>query len=480
MLLLQLSSQTANSSQPAATLPVFQAPASAVWINSLWFLSLILSLASALFGMIAKQWLREYMEWTTTSWLPQNFLALRQTRFEAFNEWKVPAIIAAIPGLLEIALILFFSGLIVFLWTINFIVAGVSITVIAISITLAVLATILPVFYRQCPYKSPTGWACLRVVWLLAVAWERLIKKAWRRIRWDSRCGRFIQHLQIRFHTCISWRERDSGSDSKILVELGRVEVCFAVAGHRMPLKCNDGGLRAVEALVNLTALRRAFLWIQETSQNEYLLQAVEQCAAMRVTDRCPPLTLLIFDFSVACQALNADPKWLCQKLDEGYDIILVGDQVEYASLRYQDRLSIGHDDERGALALKRARPQLLRQLAQTLAYDLSLLFDHIDVKQAYHNEVSARFLMRIISLCVYLTYEVNSDQRAFLNCLAPHFHRFCEMDCALPGLAITLFVLLCGYPESIVERRECPISFPWSVSDPHVQRSISGVQNSH
>ncbi|EKM53465.1 uncharacterized protein PHACADRAFT_55920, partial [Phanerochaete carnosa HHB-10118-sp] len=40
----------------------FSPSASARWINALFFASLLLSLAAALFGILAKQWLREFMQ----------------------------------------------------------------------------------------------------------------------------------------------------------------------------------------------------------------------------------------------------------------------------------------------------------------------------------------------------------------------------------------------------------------------------------
>ena len=89
--------------------PAKAAPSS-VWFNSLWFLSLILSSAAALFGMLGKQWLKEYMKWTTMSQPPEIKICLRQVRYDAFGDWYMPVIIAFIPGLLEIALILFLVG----------------------------------------------------------------------------------------------------------------------------------------------------------------------------------------------------------------------------------------------------------------------------------------------------------------------------------------------------------------------------------
>lgn len=453
-LLLQLSSQTANSSQPAASLPDFQPPNSAVWINSLWFLSLILSLTSALFGMIAKQWLREYMEWTTTSWLPQRTITLRQKRFEAFEEYKVPAIIATIPALLEVALILFFSGLIIFLWTINRTVAGVSIAAIGTSITLAILATVLPVFHRRCPYKSPTGWACLRLVWPIAGTWEGLRRKLYVRSPPGSHLERLAVYLRCDKYS--SWRERDFASGSAVLSKeasntLRGAEVRFvSKGGVVIDFKSARRDVRSV----NIAALGRAFAWIHATSQNEPLLDAVVHCAETRVIDRCAPLALLAFDFSVTCQALGMEPRWMCNCLDRLYDITLEGDRVEHASLRHDWRhwldefwLSTSLD------RLRRTQPHLVTQLAKTLTRNLNELLSTIDLERAYENKASARFLMRIAAFCISITSKVNDD-RTFVDCLAPPFLKLLDIDavCELRGLRSTLFELLFLHPDSIVE----------------------------
>ncbi|EIW53896.1 uncharacterized protein TRAVEDRAFT_98338, partial [Trametes versicolor FP-101664 SS1] len=52
-----------NSTQPAyrqTDTPTPRAPRAAVWLNALWFSSLILSLSSASVGIMVKQWLNEY------------------------------------------------------------------------------------------------------------------------------------------------------------------------------------------------------------------------------------------------------------------------------------------------------------------------------------------------------------------------------------------------------------------------------------
>ena len=137
----------------------FTPPASARWINALFFTSLVLSLAAALFGILAKQWLREYMQWNSPLATPRENVIIRQFRFEAWESWNAAATIAAVPALLEIAMILFLVGMIILLWTLDDVVAMVLTVVVSLFLSVVSVFTVLPIFVRRCPYKSPTAWA---------------------------------------------------------------------------------------------------------------------------------------------------------------------------------------------------------------------------------------------------------------------------------------------------------------------------------
>lgn len=50
-----------NVTSPSQDPPLFAAPEWALWVNGLWFASLIVSLATASFSMLVKSWLREYL-----------------------------------------------------------------------------------------------------------------------------------------------------------------------------------------------------------------------------------------------------------------------------------------------------------------------------------------------------------------------------------------------------------------------------------
>ncbi|GJE92338.1 hypothetical protein PsYK624_084920 [Phanerochaete sordida] len=165
------------------------------WINALFFLSLIFSLAAAFFGILAKQWLREYMLWNYPTDNARDNVLLRQARFDALEEWQVGAIIASVPALLELAMILFLVGVTILLWTLDTVVAIV--VTVAVVLFLAVVAAfmVLPVIFRRCPYKSPTAWA-------LAVLYDFVCALAeYTHARWESYAENVRRVRRIRaFH----------------------------------------------------------------------------------------------------------------------------------------------------------------------------------------------------------------------------------------------------------------------------------------
>jgi hypothetical protein len=131
-------------------------PSRIVAVNVLWFSALILSLFTALFGILAKQWLHAYSKWSEDA-LPKETLALRYFYQEGFIRWRVPEIIGILPTLLQVALLLFVIGLVIHLWTLHVVLAGVLSVMAVAMIVLASLTIALPVFYTDCPYKSPLG-----------------------------------------------------------------------------------------------------------------------------------------------------------------------------------------------------------------------------------------------------------------------------------------------------------------------------------
>ncbi|KAF9554481.1 hypothetical protein CPC08DRAFT_611873, partial [Agrocybe pediades] len=144
---------------------------SAEQINSFWFMSLVLSLATALIGIISLQWLREYQSYANFN--SEEKFAIFNMRRDGFEKWHVPKVFAALPLLLQGALVLFLAGMVDFSLALRIKVRIPIIVAIALTLAFLLLTTILPTFQGllylfhlptmngpqhlvpQCPYKSP-------------------------------------------------------------------------------------------------------------------------------------------------------------------------------------------------------------------------------------------------------------------------------------------------------------------------------------
>jgi hypothetical protein len=164
-LLRQISQQLANSSFPSAPgSSQFQVQRSDVRVNVCWFVSLLLSLVVALFGIFLKQWTRSYIKWTDVT-PDQEAVALRQFRYRSLETWRIAAILALLPTLLQLSVIVFLSGLLVFLSGLDRTVAIVMIVLTSIAFFLVAAVTFLPVVSWTCPYRSPLSEVLALSLW---------------------------------------------------------------------------------------------------------------------------------------------------------------------------------------------------------------------------------------------------------------------------------------------------------------------------
>ncbi|KAL1940374.1 hypothetical protein VTO73DRAFT_8946 [Trametes versicolor] len=149
--------QQGDSSSP----PV---PRWAVWLNTLWFTSLILSLSSASIGIMVKQWLNEYTsgissESESEAGISRQTARLRQYRLNNLIEWHVGDIVNSIPVLLQVSLALFLAGLLVLLWTLHPTVATISSVFAGLLGAFTLATVVLPSIKPGCAYLSPQSLA---------------------------------------------------------------------------------------------------------------------------------------------------------------------------------------------------------------------------------------------------------------------------------------------------------------------------------
>lgn len=143
-----------HSTSPAPlSFTQFEPTANAIRINNLWNASLVISLATASFGILVKQWLREYTKFVTS--FPQGRLRIRKFRRSGLETWKVLTIAACLPLLLQLALGLFFLGLCYYTAELHSSVRNTTLPLVAGWAFIFLFVTVSPLFSAHCPYKTP-------------------------------------------------------------------------------------------------------------------------------------------------------------------------------------------------------------------------------------------------------------------------------------------------------------------------------------
>ncbi|KAJ3482294.1 hypothetical protein NLI96_g7070 [Meripilus lineatus] len=144
-----------NATYVPSSLPTgpFTPKQSSVWLNGLWFVALVLSLTTASLGLLVKQWLRECAD--NPGITPEEHRRIRAFRSVGLRWYKVYEMAAILPLLLQISLILFLTGLVLFTRTVHATIGRVIMGLVVAWGAFLVITTILPWFSASCPYKTP-------------------------------------------------------------------------------------------------------------------------------------------------------------------------------------------------------------------------------------------------------------------------------------------------------------------------------------
>jgi hypothetical protein len=149
-------SNVANGSHTPYSRPKFTASTVSISINCLLFASLGASLVAALASVIALQWVADYDAAITRGGSsPEDRAKRRQFRFAGVVQWRMAEIIAALPLLLYCSVILFWAGMIQWMWDINHIVAYVVAGTTALAVLFYFTTTILSTVYVSAPFRTP-------------------------------------------------------------------------------------------------------------------------------------------------------------------------------------------------------------------------------------------------------------------------------------------------------------------------------------
>ncbi|KAJ7476437.1 hypothetical protein FB451DRAFT_1366209 [Mycena latifolia] len=170
-LLVQISRQLDPSSNgksadaiAAASASFTPSPASLA-CNTLWFLSLGLSLACALIATLVEQWSRDFIQRTEMRPSPIVRARIFSYLYFGMERFGMHAVVEFIPLLLHVSLLLFFAGLVAFLLPINLVVMVVAAVLLGFIAATYMYLTVLPIISSDSPYRTPlsnVAWGVFR------------------------------------------------------------------------------------------------------------------------------------------------------------------------------------------------------------------------------------------------------------------------------------------------------------------------------
>ncbi|KZV70114.1 hypothetical protein PENSPDRAFT_632070, partial [Peniophora sp. CONT] len=152
-----------NQTIPAVALPdlrpaPFKAPQAAVIVNTLWFLSLVISLICALLATLIQEWTRDFLRDIqrrtpdmTIKEYAYNHIYVRM----GVEHFKLDYVTSLIIALMHVAVILFLIGLTMFLFSIHHTPAIVVEVFGIVAAVIYVVFSAMPIWDNSCPYRTP-------------------------------------------------------------------------------------------------------------------------------------------------------------------------------------------------------------------------------------------------------------------------------------------------------------------------------------
>ena len=168
-------------------------------VNSLWFLSLVMSLTGALLAVFIQQWAQSYLEATQGRHSPRDRARIRVFHAEGLENLYLNRVTRAVPTLIHISLFLFFSGLPIFLFNVNRTVFNVVVTWLALCVAGYACISLMPIFCKNSPYYSPLSssiwWCVTNTLFMIYQLLKRIISRDSSVLRWYDKHYAAIPHF---------------------------------------------------------------------------------------------------------------------------------------------------------------------------------------------------------------------------------------------------------------------------------------------
>ncbi|KAJ7092275.1 hypothetical protein B0H15DRAFT_905651, partial [Mycena belliarum] len=154
----QLTAMATNTTMPSLLTTqneVFQPALTSVICNTLWFISLCLSITCALLATLVEQWAREFLHKTEKRPSPIRRARVFSFLYFGVRRFGMHGVVDLIPLLLHVSLILFLAGLIAFLVPINWVMVVLIGVFLGVFLMLYSVLTLLPLVTLDSPYHTP-------------------------------------------------------------------------------------------------------------------------------------------------------------------------------------------------------------------------------------------------------------------------------------------------------------------------------------
>jgi hypothetical protein len=149
--------------------PPFSPPTFAVWVNGLWFMSLVISITCAVLATLLQQWARRYLKKVTqTRYSLDKRARIRSFFAKGVEISALPVVVEALPTLIHVSLVLFFAGLAVFLWNVNLTIFKVVLSWIGVCTALYGCTILTSLVHPDSPYNTPLTPLVLAVTLVIA------------------------------------------------------------------------------------------------------------------------------------------------------------------------------------------------------------------------------------------------------------------------------------------------------------------------
>jgi hypothetical protein len=157
----QQSSTQPNGSRPSIPSSLsdptepFSPPTSSVWVNGLWFSSLVISLSCALLATLIQRWARRYERVAYPRYGPHKRARIRAFYKDGVEKWRIPKAVEVLPLLLHISLFVFFAGLSVFLFGVHRTIFKTVTALISLCVISYACLSLFPVIHKNSLYSTP-------------------------------------------------------------------------------------------------------------------------------------------------------------------------------------------------------------------------------------------------------------------------------------------------------------------------------------